>query len=198
MSLVDLKTAELLDRLASRDPTPGGGSAAALAGAVAAALVEMVASLPKTRTGSEDERQRLDGLRSLIHVEGERLRELVDEDAQAYDAVIAARRLPKETDADKQARQAAMSAALKTAADVPMRTARACLTVLQAAVAAADHGNPNARSDAIAAAAIAWGGLVSALENVRINIGAGAEGAPGEAVDALADAGRKALKSIGL
>lgn len=198
MSLVEGRTTELLDRLASSDPTPGGGSAAALAGAVAAALVEMVAAMPKTRTGAEEERRRLDEVRARARGEGVHLRALVDEDAVAFDAVIAARRLPKETEAQKVARKAAVDAAMTTAAEVPMRTARACLVILQDAVAAAEHGNPNARSDAITAAALAWGGLVGALENVRINVGAGADGAPPEAVDALAQAGREALKAVGL
>jgi methenyltetrahydrofolate cyclohydrolase len=195
VTLADLTARELLARIASSDPTPGGGSAAALGGAVAAALVTMVASMPKTRTGADEERRRLDGVRALVTVEGDRLLGLVDEDAAAYDAVIAARRLPKDSEAQKAARKAAVDAALGKAADVPMRTARACLTVLQQAVEAAEHGNPNARSDAVAAAALAWGGLVGALENVRINIGAGA--AP-EAVEAIAAAGRDALKTIGL
>jgi methenyltetrahydrofolate cyclohydrolase len=198
VTLVDLETTALLDRLASSDPTPGGGSAAALAGAVAASLVAMVAAMPKTRTGAEEERRRLEGVRAVALAEGERLRRLVDEDAEAYDAVIAARRLPKETDEDKRRRKQAVDDALRLAAEVPMRTARACLAVLQEAVAAAERGNPNARSDAITAAAIAWAGLIGALENVRINVGAGAEGALPEAVDALAQAGRDALKSIGL
>jgi formiminotetrahydrofolate cyclodeaminase len=198
VSLADLRTRDLLDRIASSDPTPGGGSAAALGGAVAAALVTMVASMPKTRTGADDERRKLDDVRALVQAEGERLRGLVDEDAAAYDAVIAARRLPKETDAEKAARKEAMSAALRHAADVPMRTARASLAVLQQAVVAAEIGNPNARSDAVAAAALAWGALVGALENVRINVGAGAVGASADAVDALAAAGRDTLKAIGL
>jgi len=198
VSLADLRTRDLLDRIASSDPTPGGGSAAALGGAVAAALVAMVGSMPKTRTGADDERRKLDGARAIAQAEGEHLRGLVDEDAAAYDAVIAARRLPKDTEEQKAARKAAMDAALRHAADVPMRTARACLAVLQQAVVAAEIGNPNARSDAVAAAALAWGALVGALENVRINVGAGAVGASADAVDALAAAGGDALKSIGL
>jgi methenyltetrahydrofolate cyclohydrolase len=198
VTLGDLTARDLLARIASSDPTPGGGSAAALGGAVAAALVTMVASMPKTRTGADEERRRLDGVRARAKVEGDSLLGLVDEDAAAYDAVIAARRLPKDTEAQKAARKAAFDDALRLAADVPMRTARACLAVLQDAVVAAEHGNPNARSDAVAAAALAWGGLVGALENVRINVGAGAAGASPEAVDAIAAAGRDALKTIGL
>jgi methenyltetrahydrofolate cyclohydrolase len=198
VTLGDLTTRELLARVASPDPTPGGGSAAALGGAVAAALVAMVASMPKTRTGADEERRRLEAVSAQARLEGDRLLGLVDEDAAAYDAVIAARRLPKDTEDQKAARKAAVDGALGKAAEVPMVTARACLAVLQGAVVAAEHGNANARSDAIAAAALAWGGLVGALENVRINVGAGAAGASPEAVDALAAAGRDALKTIGL
>jgi formiminotetrahydrofolate cyclodeaminase len=198
VSLLDLKTAELLDRLASSDPTPGGGSAAALAGATAAALVAMVAAMPRTRTGADEERRKLDAARALASVEGRRLRGFIDEDARAYDAVLAARRLPKDTDEQKAVRKAAMDQALGRAADVPLRTARACLIVLQEAVVAAEHGNPNARSDAVAAAALAWGGLVAALENVRINVGGGATGIAPETIDALAEGGRAALAPLGL
>jgi formiminotetrahydrofolate cyclodeaminase len=198
VTLVDLTTAELLDRIASPDPTPGGGSAAALAGAVAAALVTMVAAMPKTRTGSGDERRRLDDVLASARAEGERLRRLVDEDAAAYQAVIAARRLPRETEGEKAARQQAVEAATSAATDVPLRTARACLAVLQQAVAAAEHGNPNARSDATSAAALAWAGLAGALENVRINLGPGAAGPAAESADALDQAGRAALKAAGL
>ena len=168
-SLLDLRAGELLDRLASTDPTPGGGSAAAWAGATGAALVAMVSGMEKTRTGDAEEGTRLRAVRERAEAAGRTLRSLVDEDSAAYDEVMAAYRLPKQTDEDKAARKAAIAAALERATDVPLRTADACLAVLQDAVAAAADGNPNALSDALTAGMLAWAGLRGALENVRIN-----------------------------
>lgn len=176
MRLVDLSTRELLDRFASDAPTPGGGSASALSGACAAALVAMVSSMAKTRTGAPEERERLDTALRWAHEAGARLRALVDEDTEAYDAVVAAYRLPKATEGEKAARKGAIALALGRATDVPLRTAEACLVVLKAAQEAAAHGNPNAASDARTAAAMAWAGLVGAAENVRINAGPPDEG----------------------
>ncbi|MFI5006279.1 MAG: cyclodeaminase/cyclohydrolase family protein [Solirubrobacterales bacterium] len=167
--LLALPAAELLDRFASPDPTPGGGSAAALAGALGAALVSMVCAMPKTRTGAAPERARLDAALAWAREAGERLRALVEEDTRAYDAVMAAYRLPKGTDEEKAARKAAIAGAMVRATEVPLETAEACLVVLKAAEEAVSHGNPNALSDARTAAALGWAGLVGAAENVRIN-----------------------------
>jgi methenyltetrahydrofolate cyclohydrolase len=169
LSLLDGSARSLLDRLASTDPTPGGGSAAAWASATGAALVVMVGAMEKTRTGDAGERARLDEARARAETAGAALRSLVDEDAVAYDAVMAAYRLPKGTDDEKAARKAAVHSALERATEVPLGTAEACLTVLQAAVAAAQDGNPNATSDALTGGLLAWAGLRGALENVRIN-----------------------------
>jgi len=170
VGLLDLPAAALLDRLASTDPTPGGGSAAALLGAVGAALAAMVAAMPRTRTGAPDERARLDAALRTARAAGERLRVLVDEDSAAFDGVMAAFRLPKATDEEKAARKAAIAAANARATDVPLQTAEQCLEVLAAAVEAARSGNPNALSDARTAAAAALAGVQGALENVRINL----------------------------
>lgn len=169
MSLLDLSARALLDRFASSDPTPGGGSAAALAGATGAALVGMVCGMPKTRTGSPDERARLlDALASAGRA-GELLRLLVDDDTAAYDGVVAAYRLPKDTDEQKAARKQAIADGMKTATEVPLRTAEACLVVLRAARVAVADGNLNAGSDAQTGGALAWAGLLGAVANVRVN-----------------------------
>jgi formiminotetrahydrofolate cyclodeaminase len=129
----------------------------------------MVCAMPKTRSGRPEERARLDAARAAAGGAGLKLRQLVDEDAAAYDAVIAAYRQPKTSEAEKARRKAVVAAAMKRATEVPLGTAEACLLVLQAAREAADHGNPNAVSDARTGAALAWAGLIGALENVRIN-----------------------------
>jgi formiminotetrahydrofolate cyclodeaminase len=170
MSLLQLSAEELLERFASSDPTPGGGSAAALSGALGAALVAMVCAMPKTRSGTEDERERLDTALGWVREAGARLRRLVDDDTEAYDAVVAAYRLPKASEEEKSRRKQVIATAMQRASDVPMETAEGCLVVLRAAVLAAAHGNPNALSDARTGGALALAGLRGGIENVRINV----------------------------
>ena len=197
-SLLDVSAKALLDRIASQTPTPGGGSAAALAGATAAALVAMVAGMKKTRTGSEHDRAELDLALRHAKESGERLRALVDEDAAAFEAVLAARQLPRETETEKAARQDQVAAALARAAEVPMETARACAVVLGAASMALAYGNPNAASDARAAGALAWAGLVAAIENVRINLDGQSEHPLIREADARVREATERLKAFGL
>jgi formiminotetrahydrofolate cyclodeaminase len=169
MGLLDLGARELLSRFASTEPTPGGGSAAALAGALGAALAAMVCAMPKTRGGLPEERARLDRALERARSAGARLQELVDEDSAAFDAVMAAFRLPKATEEDKAARKLAIATANRGATEVPVETAGRCLEVIEAAAEAAASGNPNATSDARTAVALGLAGLLGALENVRIN-----------------------------
>jgi methenyltetrahydrofolate cyclohydrolase len=198
VSLLELSAHTLLDRFASTDPTPGGGSAAALAGAVGAALVSMVCAMEKTRTGDPSERERLDRAGALVREVGRGLRTLVDVDAAAYEAVMAAYRLPKGTDEEKGRRKEAIAAAMAHATDVPRRTAHGCLAILRAAVDAATHGNPNALSDARAGGALAWAGLMGAVENVRINLGPQADPAAVAEIDGLLRDARGLAIALGL
>jgi formiminotetrahydrofolate cyclodeaminase len=196
VSLLALSAEALLDRLAASDPTPGGGSAAAWAGATAAALVCMVAGMDKTRTGSAEERTRLTALLAEASAAGRRLRALVDEDTAAYDAVMAAYRLPKGTDEEKAARKPVIAAALARATAVPLETAERCAAVLSAAAGAAADGNPNALSDARTAGALAWAGLAGAVENVTINT---KDGDPARArAAALVTEAQAVLRGLGL
>ena len=198
-ALIDLGVSDLLDRFASPDPTPGGGSASALAGATGAALVAMVCAMPKTRTGADLERERLTAALGWAREAGSRLRALVDEDAAAYDAVIAAYRLPKSSEAEKAARKEAVARAMSGAIAVPLRTAEACLVVLRAATEGFAHGNPNATSDARTAGALAWAGLLGAAENVRINLGPGADPPEGivDRLEALLSEGQSQFAALG-
>lgn len=170
MTLLSLSAESLLDRFASSDPTPGGGSAAALAGALAAALVEMVAGLPKTRTGVPEEREKLDAAKASAAKAGTRLRQLVDLDTDAYNAVTAAYKLPKATDDEKAARTLAIAKAMRQATDVPLETCERTSEVLRAAAQALAHGNPNAASDARTAIALCRAALDAGAENVRANV----------------------------
>ena len=170
MSLLALSAADLLDRFASDAPTPGGGSAAALAGALAASLVEMVAGLPKTRTGAADEREKLAAAKASAAKAGARLRQLVDLDTDAYNAVTAAYRMPKATDEEKAVRSAAIKAAMRQATEVPLETCERAADVLRAAAQALAHGNPNAASDSRTAIALCRAALDAGAENVRVNV----------------------------
>jgi formiminotetrahydrofolate cyclodeaminase len=198
-SLLDLRLRDLLDRFASTDPTPGGGSAAALSGATGAALVAMVCAMPKTRTGAPEERGRLETALGWAREASSRLRSLVDEDAAAFDAVMAAYRLPKANDAEKAVRKEAIGRAMSGATQVPAQTAEACLVVMRAAAEAAQNGNPNALSDARTGGAMAWAGLLGAAENVRINTG-GDDAASTilETVEAAVRDGRTLAATLGL
>ena len=198
MALLAIPASELLDRFASPDPTPGGGSAAALAGATAAALVVMVCRMSKTRTGDPAERARLDQALADARTAGDQCRRLVDEDSAAYDAVVAAYKLPKASEDEKAVRRRAVDAAVAVAIDVPMRTAEMCRVVLGAAQAAAENGNPNAVSDVRTAAALAWAGLRGAAENVLINLGTGGAPALRDHVDGLQRQADASLAALGL
>src|SRR5262245_1840369 len=124
MTLVDLSVRDLLNAFSSSHPTPGGGSAAALASAVGASLLAMVAGLPKTRSGSDDERDRLAAvLPGLVDVRAQ-LADAVDADTAAYNGVVAAYKLPKGTDEEKAARTSSIQRALKAATDVPLSIVR--------------------------------------------------------------------------
>lgn len=161
-----------LGAVASPSPVPGGGSVAALAGALAAALGQMVAGLTvgKKKYAAVDAEMREAALRAAALVNA--LSALVVRDAQAYAEVAAAYKLPQEPEAAAATRQAAVTSALLRAAQVPLETARACADVADLAVTVAEKGNTNAASDAGVAALLAEAGCRGAAFNVRINVAA--------------------------
>ncbi len=162
---------DLLNAFSSSDPTPGGGSAAALAGAVGASLLAMVAGLPKTRHGGDTDRQALDAARGALVEVRNHLAELVDRDTEAYDQVMAAFRLPKTSDEDKAARSAAIQAALRAATETPLAVMRACEAAVRLGDTVAERGNPSASSDVQVGLELAVAGLRGARLNVEINLG---------------------------
>ncbi len=170
-SLLDLTVRDFLEVLGSAQPTPGGGAAAALAGAMGAALVEMTANLtvgrPKFERVEADARAILAEAASLRH----RLMEHVDADARAYDQVMAAYRRPKATEDEKASRSSAIQAALAAAAEEPLAAARDCAAILPLAERAAPILNPQVVSDVRVGALLAHAGLEGAAENVEINLG---------------------------
>jgi formiminotetrahydrofolate cyclodeaminase len=161
---------ELLDAFASNEPVPGGGSAAALAGAVGASLLIMVAGLPTTRTGTPEEAADLAEASARLRPLRDALASLVQEDSDAYAAVVAAMKLPKVTDADKRARRAAIETAMQRATETPLETMRCCQQALRGAIIVAANGNRSAASDTAAGVELLLAGLRSAGLNVDINI----------------------------
>ena len=169
--LVGLTLTEFADALGSDQTAPGGGSASALAGALGGALAVMVARLTLGRikyAAHQDEMAMVEVRADLLKT---KLLALVDADTAAYNQVTDAYKLPKDTDAQKVARAAAVQAAFKVATDVPLSTAEACAEVLALAGQVAAYGNRNAASDAAVAALLAHAGLRGAVRNVRINLG---------------------------
>jgi formiminotetrahydrofolate cyclodeaminase len=165
-----LSLGELTQRLASHDPIPGGGSAAAIAGAMGAALVGMVAELTIGRPDAEAHVTELASLRDDAARYRDELLSLAQTDAAAYAAVVAARKLPKATDEEKATRRAALDEAMVAAADAPLQVARRAAATLELAARIAPIGNPNAASDAGVAAQLASAAVRGAILNVRINL----------------------------
>jgi formiminotetrahydrofolate cyclodeaminase len=168
--LTDRPFRELLAEFASTAPTPGGGSAAALGASVAFALLTMVARMPRTRTGSDDERATLDRVAEEVQRLGEHAVQLVDDDAAAYEEVVAAYRLPKASENDKATRRDAIEAALRGAAEVPLDVMRACQAGLVNAIDVAKRGNPAAASDVAVGVELLTAAARSAALNVRVNL----------------------------
>jgi methenyltetrahydrofolate cyclohydrolase len=161
----------VLAAFASPDPTPGGGSASALASAMGAALLAMVAALPKTKSNSDADRTALAGALATTGGIRAQLGDAIDADTTAYDAVVAAYKLPKATDEEKAARSEAIQRALRGATDVPLRVMRLSAEGLTAAAIVAAHGNPSASSDVGVAVALLRAGLEGARLNVEVNLG---------------------------
>ena len=169
--LSELTVTALLDAFASSDPTPGGGSAAALAGALGASLLAMVAGLPKTKTGAPEERAALEAARTEILEHRDTLIQLIDRDTAAYDLVVAAYKKPKSTDDEKAARSAAIQEALTIATEVPAETYTTAQAVVIAAQPVAQYGNPSAQSDILVGLQLMGFAAQGAVLNVEVNIG---------------------------
>jgi len=171
-SILNLTVGEFLERLGSSDPAPGGGAAAAVVGALGAALVQMTANLTIGRprlADVEDQARRIAARAGELRAT---LARLADADIEAFERVSAAYKLPRGDDAEKRARSAAVQAALQTAADVPLETARVCADVLEVAEAAAPILNVAVISDVLVGALLAQAGLASATLNVEVNLAA--------------------------
>ncbi len=158
-----------LEAVAAKTPTPGGGSVAALAGALAAALAAMVGRLTASRRKYAEVKEAM----AAMIVEAEKLRTALtrrmEEDSAAFEAVMRAYKMPKSSEAEQAARAAAIHEAMIHAAEVPLATARDALAAMELAHLAASKGNVNAVTDAATAAWMAMAAIQGAALNVRIN-----------------------------
>lgn len=168
--LTELSTRELIERLATSDPIPGGGSASALAGAMGAALVHMVVALTAGRPAAAGREDVLADIGTEAVAAQSDLLRLAELDAAAYDTVIRARRLPKDTDLERQSRETQVHQATREATMAPLETVRRGGDVLGLAERLAPIGNRNAVSDVGVGALLAAAAMRGAALNVRINL----------------------------
>jgi formiminotetrahydrofolate cyclodeaminase len=170
--LKDLSITEFLQQTASAEPLPGGGCTAALNAALAAGLTEMVANLT---IGRKEFQTVEDDMKKIVQATADLRKKLqndIDNDARAYQKVLAAFKLPKETDEQKKQRSAAIQQAFKGAAKVPMSVARDALIIMDLASRAIARGNQNAVTDGAVAVLAARTAALAAAYNVKINLGA--------------------------
>ncbi len=170
MSLVQMSVGDLLAELGSDSPAPGGGSAAALVGAVSAALCSMVCRLTVGKEKYRDSWPVLEAARGEAARLGVLLARLVDEDAEAWRAVLAARALPKASETERQARLARMEAATIRSAQAPLETLSALCECAHVVELLLQHGNPSCLTDAGSAGSLAGAAAQAAAWNVRINL----------------------------
>jgi glutamate formiminotransferase/formiminotetrahydrofolate cyclodeaminase len=168
--LVNQTLTEFANELSKDSPAPGGGSVAALAGALSAALSSMVASLTFAKVGMEDARPEMESTGRDAQALKDWFLAAVDRDTDAFNAVLTAIRMPRKTEEDRAAREAAMARANLEATLVPLRVLERCVEALELAHVAALDGNPNSVSDAGVAAACAVAAAEGASLNVRINL----------------------------
>ena len=160
---------KFLDELASGAPTPGGGSAAAIMGAMGAALISMVCNVTIGKKGHESVEAEMASVRDESEKLRARLTAMVAEDVTAFDGLMAAYRMPKNTDEEKTRRAAAIQLSLRAATEAPLACARACAQVVALSRRAAEKGYAGVVSDAGVGVLAAHSALRSAALNVYIN-----------------------------
>jgi glutamate formiminotransferase/formiminotetrahydrofolate cyclodeaminase len=169
--LASLTVDRFVDEVSADSPAPGGGSVAALAGSLAAALAAMVANLTVGKNGYEAVWDGLAALAERAQTIKDRLVKAIDQDTEAFNGVLAAMRLPRGTPEQQASRDAAVEQAYQAATRVPLATAHLCLEALSLAADVAAKGNVNSASDAGVAALVARAGVEGAGLNVLTNLG---------------------------
>ena len=185
--------ASFIEQLAAPTPTPGGGSAAAHAGAMGAALVAMVAGVTIGKKKYAEVEAEMQAIRVMAEKYRKELTQAVDDDASSFEVLMATFKLPKETDEQKSARAAAIINATLNAAHVPLHVAGDSVKVMELALKCARHGLQSAISDAMSGFAMARAALTAAGYNVRININSLEDKSAGEKMlEELAELEKKA------
>ena len=172
--LIEKRVIDYIHEASTGNPTPGGGSVSALVGSLGSALTQMVANLTldkKSFTDLDNEiKDEFNANFRLLREKMNILSEIVDEDSNAFDGVLLAFKMPKETEEEKHARTIAIQEGYKYALEVPLRCASECLDILKLQSIFAIYGNINAITDVGVGALLAYAGLEGALMNVRINL----------------------------
>jgi glutamate formiminotransferase/formiminotetrahydrofolate cyclodeaminase len=169
-ALVEMKVTDFVDEVSRESPAPGGGSIAALAGALGASLSSMVSNLTANKRGSEKADDILNDAAIKCQVIKNALVKAVDDDTNAFNAYMDARRLPNKTSDEKKSREDAMQAGLKQAVKVPLGTAQQSYDAIEIAEAVAKNGNPNSITDVGVGAQSAYTGVLGGIYNVLINL----------------------------
>jgi formiminotetrahydrofolate cyclodeaminase len=169
-TFASLTLAEFTERLASAEPVPGGGSASAVAGSIAAALMAMVARLSLDRPRYEPYRQTNERGLETAEAARARLLQLADDDARAYGGFSAARKMTHETPEQEEARTHATQLAAREASEVPLAVARECARMLEVIATLAGRSNLNAASDLEVAGRLSAAAAHGAAANVLINL----------------------------
>ncbi len=170
MRYAEMTIKDFVRELAEGSPTPGGGSVAALSGALASALSSMVAGLTLGRSRYEEVWPEMGEVRDQAEQQMLELQELIDRDAEAYTRVMAAFKMPREDQVQKDQRRQAIQEATLEAAQVPLQTLRAALSVADLLQTAADKGNPNCITDVGVGSQLMLAAAKGAAFNVRINL----------------------------
>lgn len=169
--LKDMTVKEFIYETASDSPAPGGGSIAALSAASAAALIEMVANLTLIKKGYEDVKEEMEEIKKVSSEYKEKFINYIDEDSDSFNKIMAAFKMPKETEEQKKERSRVIQEGFKGAATVPLNVAKDAFALLPLAEKVVVKGNQNAITDGAVAAMSARTAVLSALYNVKINLG---------------------------
>ena len=170
IGLMDLSGKDLIDLISDSSPAPGGGSVSAIAGSLGAALVSMVASLTHEKKDYIGSRKKMNEIGLAAQDLKARLIHLVDEDAQAFNAILSANRLPDKTSEQKEYKEKKVFQANKYAIEIPLETATLSLEVIKLSVDLIEYGNPNSVTDAEVASEVGLAGVRGGCMNVMINI----------------------------